>query len=319
MRDPEGRFRVSEAGTKAPHGIAPVTVFLAVAVLLIGVVAAVVFMSGRLGSLPSVQVSGRDDLLPLWEEQAYGELIELADERLEERPLEYESLLLSGFSHFYLGIDQIETEIQREYMNEAIVRLRKAKLHGRSEMQSELQYILGKAYFHQGVYYDDLAIEYIGKSLDNGYQATDTHEYLALAHARRSEHEESVYHLERAVEINPDDLLYYTLGTTRMQLGRSEEAQRSFREAIRISSDEYLQQQARIRLGELLQLSGDYEEAEEQMRLVLRDNPQSADAHFVLGEIYSARGDRERARYEWREAVRIEPRHVDALQSLQNN
>jgi len=319
MRDPEGRFRVSEAGTKAPHGIAPVTVFLAVAVLLIGVLAAVVFMSGRLGSLPSLQVGGNGDLANLWEEQAYEELIALADRRLEERPLEYESLLLSGFAHFYLGLDQIETETQREYMNEAVVRLRKARLHGRSEMQPELQYILGKSYFHKGVYYDDLAIEYIAESLDGGYRSTDTHEYLALAHARRQEYEESVYHLERAVEINPDDLLYYTLGTTRMQVGRNEEAQRSFREVVRITSDEYLQQQARIRLGELLQLSGDYEEAEEQLRLVLRDNPQSADAHFVLGEIYNARGDRERARYEWREAVRIEPRHVDALQSLQNN
>ncbi len=319
MRDPEGRFRVSEAGTKAPHGIAPVTVFLAVAVLLIGVLAALIFMGGRIGSLPSVRIGGNGELMLLWQEQAYGDLIELADRRLEERPLEYESLLLSGFAYFYLGIDQIETEIQLDYMNEAVVRLRKAKLHGRNEMQSELQYILGKAYFHKGVYYDDLAIDYLSSSLDGGYQSIDTHEYLALAHARRHEYEDSVYHLERAVELNPDDLLYYTLGATRMQVGRNEDALQSFREAVRVSSDEYLQQQARIRLGELLQLSGDYDEAEEQLKLVLQDNPKSADAHFVLGEIYSARGDRERARYEWREAVRIEPRHVDALQSLQNN
>jgi len=319
MRDPEGRFRVSGGEIKAPHGIAPVTVFIAVAVLLIGVLVSIFLLGGRLSSLPSVRLGSNDELARLWEAQAYGELIERADLRLEEQPLEYESLLLSGFAYFYLGIDQIDTETQLDYMTEAVVRLRKAKLHGRSEMQSELNYILGKSYFHKGVYYDDLAIEYLAASLDSGYISIDTHEYLALAHARRNQYEESVYHLERAVELNPEDLLYFTLGTTRMQIGRDEEAQRSFREVVRLTSDEYLKQQAQIRLGELLKMSGDYDEAEEQLRLILRDNPQSADAHFILGEIYSARGDRERARYEWREAVRIEPRHVDALQSLQNN
>jgi tetratricopeptide (TPR) repeat protein len=319
MRDPEGRFRISRGAIKAPNGIAPITAFLAVAVLLIGVLASILFLSGRLSSLPVVRLGSNDELARLWEAQEYGELIESADLRLEEHTLDYESLILSGFAYFYLGIDQIDTETQLDYMTEAVIRLRKAKLHGRSEMQSELNYILGKSYFHKGVYYDDLAIEYLSASLDDGYISMDTHEYLALAHARRKEYEESVYHLERAVELNPEDLLYYTLGTTRMQIGHDEEAQHSFREAVRITSDEYLKQQSQIRLGELLKMNGDYDAAEEQMRLVLRDNPQAADAHFILGEIYSARGDRERARYEWREAVRIEPRHVDALQSLQNN
>ena len=72
-------------------------------------------------------------------------------------------------------------------------------------------------------------------------------------------------------------------------------------------------------LGEIYRRQGEFERSESQYRMILEENPRSADAHFYLGELYQEQGETERARFEWREAFRIDPNHLEAIQRLQES
>ena len=206
---------------------------------------------------------------------------------------------------------------REELLGESIADLRRVLLVSEPPMEAQVHYVLGKAYFQRGPFFYDLSVQELTRALEEGLEREDMFEYLAVASVDLGEPEKAVSYLREAIESSPTAILYHTLGTTLLGMDRLEPAEKALKEAITLSDDTYLLEQSRLALGEIYRKNDALERAATEYRMILEENPRSADAHFYLGEVYMERGDAERARFEWREAFRIDPNHLEAIQRLQ--
>ena len=284
-----------------------------VVALSLGAYWAVVMFSSQVTVGPA-QVN----VLELWNNGSYDEVLANGKEELKRLPLDPGTLVFSGFAAFHKGVAEVTVEKKLPLINQSIVALRKALLLPHVPLQPEIHYILGKAYFHKGKFYADLAIGHLLKARELGFSATDMNEYLGLAYSLVARFNEASDYFLKAVEKNPSDLLLWTLGQTYFQMQRNEEAVRYLRLSINKTKDRALEQRCRFLLGEIFTKTKQYTEAQTEYLTILDRNPNSADAHFYLGEIALAQGNKEGARSEWRKAFKIDPLHFNANQRLFN-
>lgn len=312
-----------ESSSKSGRPGAPavrVAVIVAFALILLGSLAGVVV---RVVSQeqPLVNAFGVRDsyhLYELWNNGARQELIDAADKTLDERPMQADALALRGFARFYAGMASNNSQERESFLEGSIADLRRVLLVSAPPMEPEVHYVLGKAYFQRGVFFYDLAVEELTRAIDDGFRREDMYEYLAVASVELQRSEEAVAYLREAIEEASTAILYHTLGTTLLGMDRLGEAETALEEAVARSEDTFLLEQSRLALGEIFRRQGELGRAESQYRMILEDNPRSADAHFYLGEVYMERGEQERARFEWREAFRIDPNHLGAIERLQD-
>ena len=273
-----------------------------------------------LGTLRIVKGPGFLDLHPeeqlsvyeLWNNRYYDDIIARCEETLQSNPLDGEALVLKGFSLFYKAVSEISLEDRIPIYDEAIVALRRAKLTGDIRYEGEIDYILGKTYYHKGRYYFDLAARYIELSVEKGYRGDDTYEYLGIAYTKLGDLEQGIYWLEKAIDDNASDLVALTIAKNYLLLENLGESEEYFYQAIEYTTDIAVEKTSRLSLGEMYFGKNEYDKAEEQYQKVLEIDSESADAHYFLGEVYLSQGDRIRARAEWREALRIDPSHYAA-------
>lgn len=308
-------FRARGFGT-APRGGAR---RLVIAVGILAILAVVFFQTRAFGLLRYSDVQERQEMHDLWEEGEYGAILDRTQQVLEETPLDESALVLGGFSYFYEGVNQVSDEDRRRYLDQAVMLLRKALVLRRTPLEAQVHYVLGKAYYHRGEFYYDLAVEHMRRAVDLGYVSDDTYEYLGMAYARLGRFDASVESFSTALDRNPSDLLYLTVAETYMQSGRHDRAETYLHQAMDATDDGFLVQRARFMLGEVYVQEGRLEQAREQFELILESNARSAEAHYQLGRVYDLMGDTVRARSEWRETIRIDPNHAGALTSLQGN
>jgi len=103
------------------------------------------------------------------------------------------------------------------------------------------------------------------------------------------------------------------LGVLLYDMGRKEDAEAEYREALRINPNSA---EAHNNLGVLLCDMGRKEGAEAEYREALRINPNSAEAHYNLGISLYDMGRKEDAEAEYREALRINPNSAEAHYNL---
>ncbi len=258
------------------------------------------------------------NVLELWNNGSYDEILANGQEELKRLPLDAGTLVFSGFAAFHKGVAEVTMEKKLPLINQAVVSLRKALLLPHVPLQPEIHYILGKAYFHKGKFYSDLSIEHLLRARDMGYNASDMNEYLGLAYSLVGRFAEASEFFLKAVERAPSDLLLWTLGQTYFQMQRHDDAVRYLRLSIEKTKDRALEQRCRFLLGEIFTKTKQYPLAQAEYQVILEKNPNSADAHFYLGEIALALGNKEGARAEWRRAFKIDPLHFNANQRLFN-
>jgi len=259
------------------------------------------------------------NVLELWNNGSYDEILANGQEELKRLPLDPGTLVFSGFASFHKGVAEVSVEKKLPLINQSIVLLRKALLIPNVPLQPEIHYILGKAYFHKGKFYADLAIQHLLKARDLGYNASDMNEYIGLAYSLVARFSEASDFFLKAVEKSPSDLLLWTLGQTYFQMQRNDDAVRYLRMSIEKTKDRALEQRCRFLLGEIFTKTKQYTEAQDEYAVILQKNPNSADAHFYLGEIALAQGNKTAARAEWIKAFKIDPLHFNANQRLFNN
>ncbi len=113
-----------------------------------------------------------------------------------------------------------------------------------------------------------------------------------------------------AIRIKPDYAeAHYNLGVALDDQGRAAEAEKEYREAIRIKPD---YAEAHSCLGALLAAQGRAAEAEKEYREAIRIKPDFAKGHYNLGVALGAQGRPAEAEKEYREAIRIEPDYAEA-------
>ena len=264
----------------------------------------------------------RRAILALWSSESFDEVYRLSSEYLIQRPLDYFLLTINGFSSYQLAIAQINNLNMQNFIDSAIWSLRKALLlnEGRIEENGRLYYVLGKAYFYKGAGYGDLAIKYLEKAIEAGYEETDIPEYLGMSYISVRDYRSSVAAFSKALNpassIMPSDTLLLSIARSYIELGEDDAAHAYIIQCLETSRDSNMIINSRLLLGEILSKKGDFSAAEEQFVLVIEESGGNAEAHFRLGDLYLSNGEVIRARAEWRRAIQIDPAHLQARSRL---
>jgi tetratricopeptide (TPR) repeat protein len=283
-------------------------------------------------SLASVIFKWRDrlgnekkEMERLWDEGLYDKAFELSRAELENNPADYFLLTLHGFAAYQLAIAQINSFDTLAYVDECIWSLRKAlQTAAAGAGDGRLQYVLGKAYYHKGAGYEDLAIQYLEEARDLAYPAVDIPEHLGLLYAATQDYRASVEAFSQALnpaadageeggggEIPPEHLLL-AMARSYIALEEPENATAYLVRCMEISRDSNTVITVRLLLGDILARAGKLNDAEAQYQAILDEDGENAEAHYQLGELYYARGNITRTRAELRSALKIDPAHEQA-------
>jgi len=258
------------------------------------------------------------NVLELWKNGSYDEIIANGKEQLKAVPMDVGTLVFSGFAYFHKGVSEVTVEKKLPLINQSIISLRKALLLPDVPLIPQIHYILGKAYFHKGKFYSELAILHLQEAERLGYSATDINEYLGLSYSLVARYSEASQEFLKAVEKSPSDLLLWTLGETYFQMQQMDDAISYLHKAINKTKDRGLEQRCRFLLGDIYTKQKEFDGAQTEYNTILSKNENSADAHYYLGEIENLKGNKDAARAEWRKAFKIDPLHFNANQRLFN-
>ena len=240
-------------------------------------------------------------------------------EMLRERPMDFFLLSINGFSAYQLAIAQINNFDMLSYINNCIWSLRKAMLLREGASDGRIFYVLGKAYYHKGTAYADLAVKYLEKARAAGFRAADIPEYLGLAYAAIRDFRSSVAAFALALTgqgAGPSDVLLLSIARSYLGLEEVEAAKAYLIHCLEVSRDSRTIAAARLLLGNILFDTGDIPGAETEFLRVIEENGENAEARYLLGVLYDSVGDITRARAEWRRALRIDPAHGPARRRL---
>jgi tetratricopeptide (TPR) repeat protein len=284
------------------------------------------------GSLVVVVSGWRDrlgnekkELLRLWDEGRYDQAFELSRAALENNPTDYFLLTLHGFAAYQLAIAQINSFDTLAYVDECIWSLRKALQVASGANDGRLQYVLGKAYYHKGAGYEDLALQYLEEARDLSWGASDIPEHLGLLYAAVQDYRASVEAFSQALnpqaeaggegeggEAIPPEHLLLAMARSYIALDEPENATAYLVRCMEISRDSNTMITVRLLLGDILAKAGKLSDAEAQYQTILDEDGENAEAHYQLGELYYARGNIARTRAELRSALKIDPAHEPA-------
>lgn len=265
-------------------------------------------------------------------ERRFAEAAEAAEVTLANRPLDPEANLIRGVAALYQSIaagraPQEPGAASADYrgaamradgalLSTAVTSLRRALLDARIAVaEPAAQYALGKAYYHKGYFYYDLAVRYLEGSLALGYDGADTYEYLGLAYTELGD-PRGLEYFRHALARRPSDLLHLRMAAMLADAGDLQGARDNLIRAVLLTDDPAIEQRARYELGAVYRALDEPASAEEQYLAIIAADQRAADAHFYLGEIHAKQGDADRARAAWREAEKLDPRHRRAIERL---
>jgi tetratricopeptide (TPR) repeat protein len=274
----------------------------------------------------------RQEVRAMWEAADYKKVYDICGEKLEDFPLDTYYLVLSGFSAYQIAMSQINAADTGIYLDNAIWSLRKALLTPQGRDDQAVFYVLGKAYFHKGEFWADMAVRYLEAA--SPINSPDIPEYLGLSYASLKEYRKSViafsslladnnssegHSVRKNGESAISDTLLNAIAKSYVELGEYETANSYLLRTLEISKDSNTVVSARLLLGDILIKQGKNSDAEKQYLAIIDECGENAHARFRLGELYALRGDQTgvaMARAEWRKALRIDPTFVPARERL---
>jgi Flp pilus assembly protein TadD len=137
---------------------------------------------------------------------------------------------------------------------------------------------------------------------------------LGKALADEGQIDEAISHLEKAIQLQPDDAnLHSDLGDTLIRKGQMDEAISQFQEALRLKPNDAL---FHNNLGLALEDQGQTDEAISQFQEALRLKPNNAISHNNLGLALDKKGQMDEAISQYQEAIRLKPDFVLAHYNL---
>lgn len=137
---------------------------------------------------------------------------------------------------------------------------------------------------------------------------------IGVVHLRRNEPAEAARYLQMAVGIEPDSAEGHSnLGSALRMQGRLDEAEVSFREALRVSSDEM---GPNYNFGTLLMMQGRHGEALLYLGRAVDIGPDFVAARLAFAEANAHTGNAEAARVQVETVLTIEPENERALELL---
>ncbi|MBQ1748276.1 MAG: tetratricopeptide repeat protein [Spirochaetia bacterium] len=249
----------------------------------------------------------------MWEKKQYSKIIEYGNTVLEKNPMDRNTLIFTGYAYFYQGISILDMDERNSCMEKAVVLLRQALLTDGKE-NADVMYVLGKAYYHMGFYYCDLAIKYLDGALKKGCDSKDIYEYLGLAYSKLDMSDHAVENFEKSMDINPSDVLILTLAQEYIKAGNMDKAGYYLDKTG--TDNGVLREKSLLLQGQRYIGLKEFDKALESLSKVLELNPGSADAYYYIGEVYEAKGEMQKAKTQWRKAYNLNPDHYKSKLKL---
>jgi len=307
---------------KVPFGHHPIRLIIIIIISLI-VIGAALFVYHSLNSQKTLKSSVEDkknlsvqDIEALWGAKEYKSIIDEGGKLLRDSPSFFEVILYRGYSEYYYGVNQEKVEDRTIFLLKSIVDLRKAIQIEPYRNNTDIYYILGKAYFNLGYYYQDLALKYLVAASASPLVPSDVYEYLGVVNSQIGNNNQAIHYFEKAINSKDSEEIHLAMAVVYASIDKYDIAIKEIQKIINNSKDSLLVEKARFRYAEVLNKEGKPDDALNEYLAILRDNPNSADAHFYVGEKYAAKGDLIKARAEWRNAYNIDPKHSGAINRL---
>ena len=152
------------------------------------------------------------NLYDKWNAYDYQAVYDISGSILSKKTFNNTALMLHGYAAFFLALADTDTTAAQNYLDEAINCIRIALQGAKEKTVSQLEYMLGKAYFYKNTfssyyYYADLAVQYLQRAQKDGYKADDIPEFLGLSYAALGMTMESISAFTEALLVRESDLL----------------------------------------------------------------------------------------------------------------
>jgi Uncharacterized protein conserved in bacteria len=272
--------------------------------------------SGALARASEGQAVSKQKINSEWNAKKWDDVRKDCVTSLASRPLDSYYLCFAGLASYYRGMEYPDGEDRATLVDESVVHLRKALAAGGHLPKAQVEYVLGKAYYEKGDAYFDESVKFMEASIADGYLASDSREYLALAYVGTGDKQKAIKNFEAALAKSRSELLLIAAAKAYSDADEGVKAEALLLEALANGKDEVTKESGRFLLGDIYRARGQLDKAEEQYSAALKEDQASAEAHYRLGLIYQARGDSIKARAEWRKAVSIDPMHAASRQKL---
>ena len=294
---------------------------LIISVLIISVTITALFFGIRFLLTKYAEYPTLSKVYAAWDNQDYPLVTELSDKIISSSPSDGTAWAYKGYALFFLSISENDNSTARSYLEDAIIALRMALRNAPSSLVPQVQYVLGKAYFHRNFlsayhYYSDLAVYYLTEAEKNGVTADDIPEYLGMCYAQLSMPAESIAAFSEALFIHDSDELRFAIAEQYMKNDQNDTAKQYLYRIKTNTSDETLQIKACMLLADIYISEECYTDAYNEYQFILEKTPNNADAYYGIGIIYEKQGETAKARAEWRKALKIQGNHKGALAKL---
>ena len=301
--------------TKILARIIVIFLFISLAAASVYVISKVIIRKNN----PSVPTNA--SLISLWNKSEYDEVYTQSGILLDENSFNGTALFYRGLSSFYLAVSQTETSAAQSYLDESINNLRIALHTADKNLQPQISYILGKAYFQRNLfssyhYYADLAVSYLEKAVSLGYESADIPEYLGLSYANLGMTQQSIEAFTNALLVRESDILLLAIAQQYIISSNIETAKQYLFKVAKESSNDILILKSKLLLAQIYFEEQLYSEAAQEYMSILEKDPDYADAYYGLGLIYEKEGDSAKARAEWRNVLKIQVNHQGAINKL---
>ena len=138
----------------------------------------------RTPTFPHREIQDSLTAIEHWNRGELSEVIDKAGVQLEKYPLDTTALALRGFAQFHQAINIREIEEREAMLVAAIQDMRRLLILSEKSLKKETHYVLGKAYYHRGKYFYDLAIQELQTAWELGMQNLDILEYFSRFQSR---------------------------------------------------------------------------------------------------------------------------------------
>jgi len=294
---------------------------LVISIIIIVTVFLLVFFVSRkiiknINSVPSISKVYEE-----WNSGNYENGIYLTNKILEKKPYNSTALAYKGYATFSVAISHSELDYALEYIDISINSLRLALESAPDTLLPQINYMLGKAYFHKNslsayYYYADSAVYYLNEALSLGFSAPDIPKYLGYSYAQLSMTEESIKAFSEALLTDENDELLLAIAKQYILNGQSGNAKQYLYRIRSTSKDDIMILEACENLALIYIEEENFEDALAEYDSILEKNPYNANAYYGRGVVYEKMGDMVKARAEWRNALKVQVNHSGALKKL---
>ena len=294
---------------------------LIICIFLAGTVTVGVFFAWRFIDSKINNGNSIINLKSKWKVYDYQKVYDISSAILYKSPFNITARTYNGYAAFFLAVSNSDVVQSLSYLDEAINSLRIALQGAKFGAVSQIEYMLGKAYFYKDFhssyyYYADLAVDYLLKAKKDGYKADDIPELLGLSYASLGMTMESISAFTEALLVRESDILLLSIAEQYHAVGQDNAAEQYLFRISQDCKDEQIVLKSHLLMGNIYLEREQFEDAEKEFNLILEKNENSADALYGLGVIYESQGDMVKARSEWRKALRIQNNHPLALKKM---